>query len=108
MATLDCDNSPTKSYLVNHREDSKQSSRYYDLSFGKRPAEELYDLKKDPHQLTNVAVEASYVEVKQRLADRLTEELKAKGDPRANGKGEEFDKFPYYGGAPLWPARNKK
>ena len=33
----------------------------YDLCFAKRPAEELYDLKKDPEQLTNVAGDPAYI-----------------------------------------------
>jgi len=45
-----CDGSPTKTFVIEHR-DHPEYGRYYDLAFAKRPAEELYDLVKDPGQL---------------------------------------------------------
>ncbi len=89
-----CDGGPTKSFVVDHRADPKYS-RFYELAFGKRPAEELYDLDHDPHQLTNVAAQEEYAEVKQKLAAQLTAELKATNDPRIVGGGEQFDRYPY-------------
>ena len=57
----------------------------FDLAFGKRPAEELYDLKKDPFQMLNVADDLNYAleksEIKERLIDYLTETK----DPRVVG-----------------------
>jgi len=70
------------------------------LGFGKRPAEELYDLAEDPDQLNNVAGERRYARVKKKLADTLMAELKATKDPRVLGKGDAFDKYPYYGSLP--------
>src|SRR6185503_6255665 len=46
----DCDNSPTKEYMLEHR-DEPGSKRLFELAFGRRPGEELYDLKHDPHQM---------------------------------------------------------
>ena len=43
----DTDNGPTKTYLLKHRDDPAVK-RYFDLAFAKRPAEELYDVAKDP------------------------------------------------------------
>ena len=57
----------------------------FDLAFGKRPAEELFDLAKDLYQMTNVAAEPEYEKVKTGLAERLTAHLKATGDPRETG-----------------------
>jgi len=93
----DIDGSPTKSYMMEHRNDAKVK-RLFELAFGKRPAEELYDLRKDPGQLDNVAGEAEYAAVRKRLGNELTAELKATGDPRVLGKGDVFDEYPYYGG----------
>ena len=93
----DIDGSPTKSYMMEHRSDAKVK-RLFELAFGKRPAEELYDLRKDPGQLDNVAGKAEYAAVLKRLGKELTAELKATGDPRILGKGDVFDKYPYYGG----------
>lgn len=96
----DCDNGPTKLYIIEHKDDSKQAAMHYELSFAKRPAEELYDLKKDPDQLRNVAGEAGYAEAQAKLAEQLMNELKATNDPRVVGGAEQFDKYPYLGGSP--------
>ena len=60
------------------------------------------DLKKDPEQLHNVADDPAYAKVKRELAEQLTAELKATGDPRIVG-GVDFDAFPYLGGGPRHP-----
>lgn len=99
----DCDNGPTKSYMVDHRNKDANHERLYNLSFGKRPADELYDLKKDPDQLVNVASDPAYADTVKELKQKLFAELKASGDPRVTGKGPNFDEFPYLGGAPTFP-----
>ncbi len=103
----DCDNGPTKTYLVEHRERSDEDRRLYELSFGKRPAEELYDLQRDPEQLVNVAADAGYAEVQKRMAEQLTSELKATGDLRILGRGEEYERNPYLGQGPRHPDAGK-
>ena len=90
----DCDNSPTKSYLIGRR-DNPEVRRYYELSFAKRPAEELYDISKDPDQINNVAESQSYAEIKRELSSILMAQLKKTGDPRVVGGGEKFDEYPY-------------
>jgi len=99
----DTDNGPTKTYMVNNREQDETHRRLYDLAFAKRPAEELYDLQSDPDQLQNVASVAKYADAKERLSAMLTRELRKTGDPRIVGGGEQFDRYPYLGGAPLHP-----
>jgi arylsulfatase A-like enzyme len=95
----DCDDGPTKSLLLKDRDDPAIKP-YYDLAFSKRPAEELYDLANDPGQVTNVAADPSFAEVKITLAKRLDEALKASGDPRMDGRGHELESFPYLGPIP--------
>jgi N-sulfoglucosamine sulfohydrolase len=95
----DIDDSPTKTYLIEHRDDPGVK-QLFDLAVAKRPAEELYDLRKDPNQLNNVADNPSYTRVREELAARLMAELKATGDPRVLGTGDVFDSYPYYGGQP--------
>jgi len=102
----DCDGSPTKTYMLENRNDP-QVRRTFDLAFGKRPAEELYDCTKDPDQLHNVADEPAYAKVKKDLADRLIAELRATGDPRVLGQGDLFDKYPYRGRTSKPPAKRK-
>jgi arylsulfatase A-like enzyme len=96
----DIDGSPSKTYMMERR-DEPGVKRLFELAFGKRPAEELYDLRKDPDQLNNVADGPGYAKSKEKLAGALMAELKATKDPRALGNGDIFDKYPYYGaGAP--------
>jgi N-sulfoglucosamine sulfohydrolase len=80
--------------------------KYFDLAFARRPAEELYDLGKDPEQLVNVAGKPEYARVQRELSERLTAGLKATRDPRVVGGAEKFDRYPYYG-SPQKPAPQK-
>jgi hypothetical protein len=41
----DCDDSPSKEFLLGHRDES-ELAKYFQLAFAKRPAEELRDLSK--------------------------------------------------------------
>jgi N-sulfoglucosamine sulfohydrolase len=99
----DCDNGPAKVSLVENRNTDAAHRRLYDLSFGKRPAEELNDLRKDPGQLENVAPDPEYEEVKKNLEAHLVTQLRETRDPRVVGGAERLEAYPYYGGAPLWP-----
>ena len=106
----DTDNGPTKSYIVSNKTRDDAHRRAYELCFGKRPAEELYDIKKDPGQIKNVAPEKAYATILAELGKQLSNELAASGDPRHDsGKGFDFDAVPYHGGAPKHPdfGRNK-
>lgn len=57
-----------------------------------RPHEELYDTKKDPWQLTNLAESPEYSETKARLKKQLTEYQLKTGDPRATNQMDIFEK----------------
>ena len=97
----DTDNGPTKTYLWEHR-DEPGGRRFYDLAFAKRPAEELYDLRADPGQLTNLATDPDYAAIKDDLSRRLLYALTATGDPRVIGGADAWETQPYLGGAPRW------
>ena len=60
--------------------------RQYDLCFGKRPLEELYDVRNDPWQIRNLADDAQFADVKQRLWSQLKTRLRSSGDPRIKGE----------------------
>ncbi len=92
----DLDASPTKAWIIVHRDDPGVN-RYFDFAFGLRPAEELYDLKKDPHQMHNVADDRSYAGRRKELSNRLAKLLKSNNDPRVTGDGSTFDKPPFSG-----------
>lgn len=98
----DIDNGPTKFYMWKNRNEPEVEP-LYELGFEKRPGEELYDLAKDPDQLHNVADREQYRDVCKRMRRRLMKELKETDDPRALGRGDTFDNYPYYGGIPSWP-----
>ncbi|GAB4160013.1 MAG: sulfatase [Planctomycetaceae bacterium] len=90
----DMDASPTKAWLVLNR-DKPGMKRYWQFAFGKRPGEELYDLRKDPHQIHNVAGKTEYRAIQKKLAGRLMHILKSTADPRVTGDGSTFDKPPF-------------
>ncbi|MEM7396926.1 MAG: heparan N-sulfatase, partial [Verrucomicrobiota bacterium] len=104
----DCDNGPAKTYMVDHRDKDDHHRNLYNITFGKRPADELYDLKKDPGQIVNVAADPAYAKTLKELKERLFAELKKTGDPRATGTGPDFDSYKYLGGAPKFPGFRKK
>jgi arylsulfatase A-like enzyme len=101
----DCDNGLTKTYMAENRDRDEQHRRLYELAFGKRPAEELYDCRKDPEQLVNLADDPAFADIKQKLSSLLMEQLEKTGDPRATGGGDEFDEYPYLGGGPKYPSQ---
>jgi N-sulfoglucosamine sulfohydrolase len=102
----DCDNGPTKTYMVENRNKDEEHQRKYELAFGKRPEFELFDLNQDPDQLKNVADQAEYAEVKSQLAKQLKSELASTSDPRETGADAEqiFDKPDYFGSGPRHPS----
>ncbi|WP_167613580.1 sulfatase [Maribellus sediminis] len=90
----DCDNGPTKSFLMDNYSNPKYHL-YYDLCFAKRPQEELFDVIADPYQMHNLAADPDYQNLKDSLATLLINELKRTEDPRILNNGIDFDKFPY-------------
>ena len=85
------DPSPTKQFLRFHRNDEGMK-RFADLAFGRHPEEELYDLRKDPDQLRNVASDVRYAAQRREIRDRLDSELRKAGDPRCAAHGEPDSK----------------
>jgi N-sulfoglucosamine sulfohydrolase len=68
----------------------------YDLCFGLRSAEELYDVRTDPHQITNLADDPRYAEAKRALRESLDAHMKATDDPRATSEGEVYPNYPVW------------
>jgi arylsulfatase A-like enzyme len=98
----DIDGSPTKTLLLERRDDPAIKP-FFEMACAKRPAEELYDLKKDPWQLNNVADDKAYAETKARLGQGLESHLKRTGDPRVTEDSDAWDRHPYYGEMREWP-----
>lgn len=87
----DIDAGPTKAWLVEHRKQADLAGAVQ-FAWGKRPEHELYDLKKDPHQMNNVAASDDYAGIRKQLHEQLMEELKKNNDPRLD---DAFDRSPY-------------
>jgi uncharacterized sulfatase len=81
----DCDRGATKEFLMKNCNEATIAP-YYRLSFGRRPIEELYDMKQDPHQLNNLAAEEKFAGVKLSLRRKMEDYLRATGDPRMKGQ----------------------
>jgi uncharacterized sulfatase len=90
----DMDASPTKAWLVGQF-DAPQWAWHFDYAFGKRPAEQLFDLRKDPDETVNVAADPAYAETKRELAAQLLKILKDANDPRVCGDGMTFERPPF-------------
>lgn len=105
----DTDNGPSKTYLIEHQNNDEAHRRAYELSFAKRPAEELYDLRNDPDQLQNVAADPTYAQTLAKLSAKLTADLIATQDPREDATHPfDFDDVPYTGSGPRHPSTTKQ
>ncbi len=89
---LDTDGSPTKT-LILERGRAERTDRFWQLNFGKRPAEELYDLSADPDCVNNLATSSEHITDAALLSEFMENRLKAQGDPRMSGNGAVFDNY---------------
>ena len=92
----DMDSSPTKEWIIAHRADPTWQW-HFEHAFGRRPREELYDLRKDPDQVKNVASDPAYAQTKAALAKQLMTTLTDAKDPRVTGDGMTFERPPFSG-----------
>lgn len=93
----DVDNSITK-YLIMNMEGKVEPGRpdYFNLAFGWRPEEELYDVVKDPYQLYNLAEDAAFAEVKDKMKEELLNWMAQTNDTRAiDPKSTYWDEVRY-------------
>ncbi len=95
----DEDAGPTKAWLVTRRKDP-QWQPFYERAYGRRPQEELYDMRQDPQQMRNLADDPQYQSVAESLRKRLLDELKSTQDPRVTGDGQYFETPPLAGPLP--------
>jgi N-sulfoglucosamine sulfohydrolase len=90
------DDGPAQPRLLEKRAD-QAIARCVALAPAKRPAEELYDVRKDPAQLVNLAGEPAYARTLARLRRELSAWQRATGDPRIEHDDDRWDGYPYYG-----------
>ncbi len=89
---LNCDGSPTKTAVLQARR-HPATRHFWELSFGKRPATELYHVATDPDCLTNLAGRPEHAARQQAMHHRLFAALAAQNDPRLTA-GPQIDEFP--------------
>jgi arylsulfatase A-like enzyme len=90
---LNTDGGPTKTEILNaHRRDPGDA--HWHMCFGKRPGEELYNLRNDPDCLTNLADSEEHHLQREQLRQKLFQELADQGDPRMFGQGGVFEAEP--------------
>lgn len=95
-AYMDIDPGPTMTYLIKHREDPSVKP-YFELAVGKYPAEQLFDIKKDPACLVNLADSLPFASVKKQLSEVLVSKLKETKDARIVGPNPEvFEGYKRY------------
>ncbi len=93
IAFADMDGSPAKAWLVKHRHEEK-GKWYYDLAFGRRPLEELYDLHKDPDMVHNLAADPAWQKTRQELYFSTDGASLGPAAPRAFRAIRSFDNPP--------------
>ncbi len=93
-----CDSSPTKTRILELHQQGVNF--YYEQAFGKRPMEQLFDIKKDPYCMTDLAADPALTETKAALWNELKAKLEETQDPRIFGNGDIFDTYKYCSPAP--------
>lgn len=103
----DIDAAPTLDVMT-EQADAPYFYRYLHLAVGKRPAEELYDIKKDPGNIYNLALDPDYNELTRSFRNQLINFLEETNDPRVTGAGDIWESYPRLRGpmrdfpAPEW------
>lgn len=90
----DVDACPTKTFMVDPVNQKKYAEEFQ-LSFGKRPLEELYRIHNDPGQINNLAENPEYAQIKKQLWKDLQAHLTATSDPRIKGE-DPWQAYTYY------------
>ena len=90
---LNTDGSPTKTLILNLRR-SGQDKTYWQINFGKRPSEELYDIRRDPDCVRNLINTPAYKAITQRLKAEMVAKLKGQNDLRQIGFGYLYEQYP--------------
>ena len=91
---LDCDAGAIKSLILdNHR--ANPADPHWQLCFGLRPGQEFYHLAEDRDAVNNLAGKPEHTARQTAMRDEMFAELRRQGDPRMEGKGDVFDKYPH-------------
>jgi uncharacterized sulfatase len=95
-AFTDVDAAPTKSYIIENREDENVRP-FFEAAFEKIPEVLLYDVNSDPYCMNNLADDPEYAGIKDEMQQVLINELTETEDPRVVGPDPEvFDSYLRY------------
>jgi len=96
-AFTDIDACPTKSVMVENRNEPGYE-KYFEMAMGaKRPEFQMFDVEKDPYCLNNLAENPEFQGIKSEMHQLMMQELEATGDPRIVGPNKEvFDTYVRY------------
>jgi uncharacterized sulfatase len=98
----DIDGSPTLDFLIANAEDPALG-KYLQLAVAKRPAEELFDITRDPGCLNNLAADPKFAAAKAKLSGQLEDYLRQTGDARVLDGGEVWENYPRYSAIRKFP-----
>ncbi len=87
---MDIDGSPTLQLFQQKNVNDPVIAPFFLAATKKRPAEELFDIRKDPDCMINLAGKSEYKAVQKEMAERLVNLLKATHDPRESGSNPEI------------------
>jgi len=90
LGLKDTDAGPTKALI----EELGPGNEFWQHAFGKRPADQLFNIVKDPDSVRNLATDPAHAEIRDRLYQVLMTELRRQEDPRVLGRGDVFDEYP--------------
>jgi len=96
----DIDDGPAKRVMIARKE---KWPVLFNNAFGKRLAEQLYNIKDDPYCLRDLAGDKNYKEVLASLRMQLERELTVQNDPRVLNGGDVFDTYPRFGRMRAFP-----
>jgi uncharacterized sulfatase len=99
----DIDDSPTKRQMM---ERADRWPELFQAGFGKKPEEELYDMRKDPGCLVDLSGQSAYGAIKRKLRKELENTLRQQQDPRITGSGDIFETYPRFGKMRPFPGFN--
>ncbi len=103
---LNTDGSPTKTLILSQNRQGIDHWRW-ELNFGRRPREELYDLRADVDCMTNLAGARLHAERRDAMRRQLFAELEKQQDPRMAGQGAVFDGYVFAGGRDFYTRQMK-
>ena len=90
LGLADTDAGPTKELI----EAAGEDDHFWQLCFGKRPADQLSDLAADPDCVQNLAADPARADAVRLLKEELFAALTQQEDPRLLGRGDVFDAYP--------------